>query len=733
MATDDVEDDYVLTDQEYITACDLAQAGKTKQLKQFLSKVLHNQKVGPDTFSPEPGALDVIARRLCPLTYAARSGRVDTVKFLLKQYGRHLRVNPGLEDFHKDPHRKKEVRHDVPLYWACLNGHLDVVKVLLSAKAVVGLPNCMMLTPLHAAASSGHLPVMEFLVGKNADINAQDVFRNTPVMLAARGGNVKAMEFLLQRGADPHAVNLEGYSVMHLAALHGHQHVVKCLLDHGFPPLFQAASPSAVTTPTPTTTTLTDESETDSAPPYVPCPLFLAAANGHFEVVCTFLNERECPPQVESDALMLLGVGLHEVLHRGVRVRLPKVALVKKTRRPYEYPREIIESCWIKAVTLRQEHSLPIHLPKIDSYGSECEMNSVEEVLATSQDITRNVYQSLLILERCLGAGHPLVIQSCIDHGDSHLVDMSLYKAIYRVLQNSIACWRREMERGFHREPITIHSTLENFLHRLVPWSRGASLYHIGDTPTRDYVRYMDIALSMLDILIQLRQRHSCEGDSVQSILSALLYLLASWLQTAYQASLYQSLCTIDKYIGPSECEELGRRLVSNHLDALEGTSLLHMTLNDSRLLKASRCKRYTWKNGVACADLEVDLGLLLYALLRWGADTVLDIFDWNGQRPLHLAVILTEEDRAHRCPTKHNVIKPLLQYGAHLDYINKDGKTPLELCQSEVTRTLLTLSGPRRLMCLACAKIIEERIPYEEMVIPQRIKKLIRNHHGRS
>lgn len=716
MASEETEEDYVLTNEEYITACDLAQSGRTKQLKHFLSKCLQSKKVGPDTFSPDPTALDVVTRRLSPLTYATRSGRVDTVKFLLKQYGRYLRVNPGLEDFKRDPFYKKETRHDLPLYWACLNGHLEVVKVLVSVKALVSLPNCMLSTPLHAAAFNGHVSIMEYLVGKNSDINARDIFHCTPLMVAAQGGSLKAVEYLLQKGVNSQLVNREGYTVMHIAAIHGHSSVVKGLLDHNLSPLYQESRPF---------TSVTDWE------PYIPCPIFLAAANGHFDVVCTFLNERDCPPLVESDALMLLGVGLHEVLHRGVRVRLPKEAMVKKTRRPSEYPREIIEGCWLGGVAMRTEHQLGVQLPKIDSYGNECEMNCAEEVLATSQDITRNVYQSLLILERCLGPGHPLIVQSCIDHGDSHLVDMSLYKAIHRVLHNSIKRWNREKDIAFYRDPISVHATLENFLHRLVPWSRGASLYHIGDTPTRDYVRYMDIALNMLDILIELRQRHKCEGDSVQSILSALLYFFASWLQTSYQASLYISLCTIDVYIGPKECEELGKKLVTDHLDSLEGTTLLHMTLNDSRLLKASRSKRYTWKNGIACADLEVDLGLLLYALLRWGADAALDVFDWNGQRPLHLAVILTEEDRAHHCPTKHNVIKPLIQYGAHMDYINKEGKTPMDLSQSEVTRAQLTPAGPRPLSCLACVKIVEARIDYEQLTIPHRVKKLIRDHHG--
>lgn len=712
--TDKEEEPYTLTDDEYITACDLAQAGKTKQLKHFLSKTLHMKTIGENTFCPDSTALDMVARRLSPLTYAARSGKVDAVKFLLKQYSKYIRINPGIEDFEKDPHLKKEIRHDLPLYWACLNGHMDVVHVLVSsAKAAVNLPNCMLSTPLHAAASNGHLKVMEYLLTKHVDVNAKDVVHSTPLIMAACGGYVKAVECLLHRGADPSVVNMEGFTVMHVAALHGHSQVVKVLLDHGLSPLFQDSSSSA---------------QRD----YVPCPLFLAAANGHFDVVCTFLNDRDCPPAVESDALMLLGVGLHEVLYRGVVVRLPKIALNSKARRPSEYPREVIESCWLKGVSMRVEYNLTLQLPKIDGYGYEREMNSTEEVLATSQDIERNVHQSLLILERCLGAGHPLIIQSCIDNTHSHLVDMSLYKAIHRVLQNAICRWFSEMNRSFHREPISIHSTLENFLHRLVPWSQGASIYHIGDTPTQDYVKYMDIALTMLDILVQLQQKHKCEGDSVQSILSALLYFFACWLQSSYQASLYQSLCTIDMYIGPKECEELGKRLVTDHLNLLVGTTLLHMSLNDSRLLKASRSKRFTWKNGVACAELEVDLGLLLYSLLRWGADTALDVFDWNGQRPLHLAVILTEEDRAHRSPTKHNVIKPLVRYGAHLDYINKQGKTPYDLCQSDATRALLVPQGPRPLTCLACVKIIEEKIPYEDMDIPQRAKKIIRNHHGK-
>ncbi len=707
-----MEGDYSFTDEEYIAVCDLAQKGRTKQLKALLLKYLNSRKTGVVTFSPTPTS---VSRRLSPLTYASYSGKIETVKFLLKQYGKYLQLNPGLENFKLDPLLEKEQRHDLPLYWASLNGHLNVVKCLVSAKASVHLSNCMLSTPLHAAASNGHLAVMEYLIGKHADINAVDIFSFTPLMAAVQGGHLKSVEYLLQRRADPSVASREGYTVMHLAALHGHHHIVGLLLNHNLSPLYQDASNS-------------------HKKGYVPCPVFLAAARGYFEVACLLTDSADTPPQVESDMNMLLGVGLHEMLNRCSVVQLPKRNShfrIRRASKP-EYPRDIIENCWINGVVLRLEHGLKIDLSPVDGYGNEAEMNTVEEVLATSQDITRNVYQTLLIMERCLGPGHPLIVESCINSSNSYL-DMSLYKGVQKVLQNMITRWSSEMEESYYRDPLTIHTTLESFLHRLVPWSRGASFYAMRDPPTRDYVRYMDLALCMLDVLVRTQRVHQCEGGSIQSILSALLYFIACWLQSTYQSSLYEGLTTIEAYVGPKECEELGKKLVTSHINSLEGTTLLHMALIDSRLQKASRTKRYSWKNGIACAELEVDLGLLLYSLLRWGADAAINVFDWNGQRPLHLAVILTEEDRARRSPTKHNIIKPLLKYGAHLDYLNKEGKMAADLCLTESTHSLLRPSAPCPLTCIACIKIIREGLEYESIPgVPQRIKKLIRNHQGK-
>ena len=710
------EEDYVLTDDEYSTACTLAQNGNTKQLRQFLSSTLRGKKLGPQTFAPESTALNHVFRRLSPLTYAARSGKSDVVRFFLKRYSKVVYINPGLEEYKQDPLLKKENRHDHPLYWASLSGHLDIVKLLVSSKGLVNLPNCMLATALHGAAVNGHLHIIEYLLHKHADINAKDIFNATPLIMAAQYGHPYVVEYLIVMGADTTQVTTEGYSVMHWAALNGHHLVVRVLLEHGLSPMFS-------------------ESPTDSENEHpVPCPVFLAATYGHFKVVNILLTQCGCPPGVESDALMLTGVGLHDALRRMPfaphLIELPGIPPRRRDSNREDSARGIIEACWLRGVKLREEHGLKPHLPKMSEYGNQHEVNSLADVASINQDISKNVYQSLLILERCLGAGHHLIMQLCFGMADSHLIDMRWFACVQRILQKAIDGWKNEISRGFYRDPYSFQLILDNFLHKLVPWSRGVTFYN-ESVANKGSIRYMKIALAMLDILVELRTRHRCEGDSLQSILSALLYFFASWLQCDYQNSLYKYLRTVDMYIGTEECEELGRRFVSNHLHSLEGTTLLHMALNDMRLVQASRSSRYMWHAG--CSNQEVDLGLLVNALLRWGADAAINVFDWNGQRPLHLAVILTDSHYPNHPPI-HKVISPLIRYGAHMDYINKEGKTPLDLCKSPDTKELLTPSAPLPLSCLVCAKIIKENIPYnEEPTVPSRIRKLISNHGGKN
>jgi ankyrin repeat protein len=78
--------------------------------------------------------------------------------------------------------------------------------------------------PLHFAARDGYTGLMAFIIGRNADINLKNGSGSTPLHEAARSGNVRAMTMLLDEGADLAAQDAKGNTALHLAippAAHG--------------------------------------------------------------------------------------------------------------------------------------------------------------------------------------------------------------------------------------------------------------------------------------------------------------------------------------------------------------------------------------------------------------------------------------------------------------------------------------------------------------------------------
>lgn len=76
--------------------------------------------------------------------------------------------------------------------------------------------------PLHAAAVQGHADVVALLLASGADPDARAEGGSTPLLLAAAGGHVEVVESLLARGADPQARDAQGRSAAHHAADRGH-------------------------------------------------------------------------------------------------------------------------------------------------------------------------------------------------------------------------------------------------------------------------------------------------------------------------------------------------------------------------------------------------------------------------------------------------------------------------------------------------------------------------------
>ncbi|KAM4795276.1 ankyrin repeat and SAM domain-containing protein 1A isoform 3-T3 [Rhinophrynus dorsalis] len=172
-----------------------------------------------------------------------------------------------------------------PLHHASLNGHKDVVEVLLRNEAVTNIADCKGCFPLHLAAWKGDAHIVRLLINhgpSHAKVNEQNVpevkkygpfhpyvnaknnDNETALHCAAQYGHTEVVRVLLEELTDPTMRNNKLETPLDLAALYGRLEVVKLLLN---------AHPNLLSCHTRKHT-----------------PLHLAARNGHRTVVRVLLD-----------------------------------------------------------------------------------------------------------------------------------------------------------------------------------------------------------------------------------------------------------------------------------------------------------------------------------------------------------------------------------------------------------------------------------------------------------
>jgi len=150
---------------------------------------------------------------------AAAVGALEAVKLLLGQ-------NPDLV-------MSKDSEGKTPLHYAVLNGHKDVVELLLNYKADINVKDKDGYTPLYEAAKGGHKEVAELLLTKKADVNAKDNKGYSPLHEAVVADDKSVVELLLLNKADVNAIDTNNRQTpLHLAAWNGRKNVAQLLLAH---------------------------------------------------------------------------------------------------------------------------------------------------------------------------------------------------------------------------------------------------------------------------------------------------------------------------------------------------------------------------------------------------------------------------------------------------------------------------------------------------------------------
>src|ERR1035441_8858139 len=149
-----------------------------------------------------------LATPLSEVNAAAMKGDLAKVKALLKG-------NPDLIF-------SKASYGEMPLHWAAMGGHKDVVEFLLANNASVNATNTLGWTSLHFAASDGHNDMAELLLAHEADVNAKNSEGETPLHWAARNGHKDVVKLLLANNADVNAKDNKGITPLNLAAFYDH-------------------------------------------------------------------------------------------------------------------------------------------------------------------------------------------------------------------------------------------------------------------------------------------------------------------------------------------------------------------------------------------------------------------------------------------------------------------------------------------------------------------------------
>lgn len=121
-------------------------------------------------------------------------------------------------------------------YWksldrAIVNGHIEIVEILLKAAAHVNAKGTETSTLL-LAARCGHIKIVELLLDRGVDVNAKNSSNETCLMYAAENGHKEVVSLLLKRGADVNAQDrADHYTALACAASGGHNGIAEMLID----------------------------------------------------------------------------------------------------------------------------------------------------------------------------------------------------------------------------------------------------------------------------------------------------------------------------------------------------------------------------------------------------------------------------------------------------------------------------------------------------------------------
>ncbi|XP_041501317.1 E3 ubiquitin-protein ligase MIB2 isoform X6 [Microtus oregoni] len=219
-----------------------------------------------DLLRRHPEQVDTKNQGRTALQVAAYLGQVELVQLLLQ-----ARASVDLPDD----------EGNTALHYAALGNQPEATRVLLSAGCGVDARNGTRSTALHVAVQRGFLEVVKTLCERGCDVNLPDAHADTPLhsAISAGAGASSIVEVLTEvPGIDVTATNSQGFTLLHHASLKGHVLAVRKILARA--------------------RQLVDAKKEDGF-----TALHLAALNDHREVAQVLIREGRCDVNVRNRKL----------------------------------------------------------------------------------------------------------------------------------------------------------------------------------------------------------------------------------------------------------------------------------------------------------------------------------------------------------------------------------------------------------------------------------------------
>jgi len=121
------------------------------------------------------------------------------------------------------------------LHFAAWQGHVEAVRVLAELKCCINLTDLKGQTALHKAAWYGQRDVITTLTALESSLHTCDDKGRTALHYAARHGHTDAVKQLVALGCSVHATNGKGQSALHYAARYGLMDIINALVSLGCP------------------------------------------------------------------------------------------------------------------------------------------------------------------------------------------------------------------------------------------------------------------------------------------------------------------------------------------------------------------------------------------------------------------------------------------------------------------------------------------------------------------